>query len=160
MCFVNAVLQLLVHSPPFWNMFRELGDLKGQHGAGLATGGGATPLADGTMRFLEEFVFKEPPPTQQATGGKPREGEETNEEYDADDTFEPTYMGEAMKEKKQLKTMLVRFRAAWRLAVTDLCWPNMYRMANGRMRKSFFRLYLKRFSRYLLLLVALLLHPE
>ncbi|KAI0268541.1 hypothetical protein BGY98DRAFT_334976 [Russula aff. rugulosa BPL654] len=28
-CFANAVLQLLVNSPPFWNLFRELGDLKG-----------------------------------------------------------------------------------------------------------------------------------
>ena len=28
-CFVNALLQLLVHSPPFWNLCSELGDLGG-----------------------------------------------------------------------------------------------------------------------------------
>lgn len=34
MCFANAVLQLLVHPSPFWNLFRKLGDLKEQCGAG------------------------------------------------------------------------------------------------------------------------------
>ena len=119
MCFVNAVLQLLVHSPPFWNLFRELGDLKGQRGGGgagsLEVGGGATPLVDASIRFLEEFMFKEePPPTQQspqqAAGGKPSEDEEAKKEHKSGDSFEPTYMYDAMKEKRQLKHLLVRFR--------------------------------------------------
>ena len=114
--FVNAVLQLLVHSPPFWNLFREMGDLKGQREAGgLETGGSATPLVDATVRFFEEFVFKEkeppPPPTQQPpqhTDGKPKEDEEANKEQNAVDSFEPTYIYRAMREKTQLKDLLVR----------------------------------------------------
>jgi hypothetical protein len=53
MCFANAVLQLLVHSPPFWNLFRELGDLKGKRGeGGPDIGGSATPLVDAMVRFF------------------------------------------------------------------------------------------------------------
>jgi hypothetical protein len=63
MCFANAVLQLLVHSPPLWDLFRELGDLKGPHRAGAPeTSDCAIPLVDATLSFFEEFVFKEPPP--------------------------------------------------------------------------------------------------
>jgi len=112
-CLVKAVLQLLVHSPPFWDLFRELGDVKGQHGAGSPeTGGSATPLMDATVRFFEEFEFKEkePPPTRQslqrAAGRKPREDEKVKKERNA----VPTYMYDAMKEKRQLKSLLVRSR--------------------------------------------------
>jgi ubiquitin carboxyl-terminal hydrolase 10 len=121
MCFANAVLQLLVHSPPFWNLFKHLGNLKGQRGAeGSKIGGGATPLVDAMVRFLEEFVFreKEPPPTQitqqllqHATRGKPREDGEEKNENNFVDSFEPTYMYDAMKVKRQLKNLLVRSRA-------------------------------------------------
>jgi hypothetical protein len=118
MCFVNAVLQLLVHSPPFWNMFRELGDLEGQREVRSSeTGGGATPLVDATVRFSKEFVLteKEPPllqrPPEQAAGGKPKEDEEAKKEDDAGISFEPTYMYDAMKEKRQLKNLLVRSRS-------------------------------------------------
>ena len=113
MCFANAVLQLLVHFPPFWDLFRELGDLKGQRGAGgPETGGGATPLADATVRFFKEFVFKEEPPSmpqpvQQIAKRKPREGEEGKKENKVTDSFEPTYMYDAMREKGQLKNLLV-----------------------------------------------------
>jgi hypothetical protein len=116
-CFANAVLQLLVHSPPFRNLFWELGGLLGQRGAGgPETGGGATPLVDATVRFFKEFVFKEePPPTQQppqqAAGRKPRESKEEKFKNKVVDSFEPTYMYDAMKEKAQLKTFLVRSRA-------------------------------------------------
>ena len=125
-CFANAVLQLLVYSPQFWNLFRELGDLKGLRGAGgLETGGGATPLVDVTVRFFEEFMFKgkELPPTQQlprqTTGGKPSEDEEAEYEHKAVDSFEPIYMYDAMKEKRQLKKLLVGARATNPPAVTD-----------------------------------------
>ena len=118
MCFANAVLQLLVHSPLFRNLFRGLGDVKGQRAAGgLETGGGATPLVDATMRFFEELMFKEkgPPPTQQppqqAARGKPRDDDEQeNENNKVLDSFEPTYMYDAMKEKRKLKDLLVRLR--------------------------------------------------
>jgi hypothetical protein len=32
---MNTLLLLLVHFPLFWNLSRELGDLKGQHGEGF-----------------------------------------------------------------------------------------------------------------------------
>ena len=114
MCFANAVLQLLVHSPPFWDLFRELGDLKGPRGAGVPeTSDAATPLADATLRFFEEFLFKEkdqPPPQeppQRVSGGKLTEDEETKE-FNADSSFKPRHMYNAMKEKRQLKNLLVR----------------------------------------------------
>jgi ubiquitin carboxyl-terminal hydrolase 10 len=109
-------LQLLVNSPPFWNLFRELVDLKGQRGAGVPeTGGGATPLVDATTRFLKEFIVEEGSPlmqqqSQPGAGETSRDGEE-KKDGDVVDSFEPTYMYDAMKEKRQLKPLLVRFRA-------------------------------------------------
>jgi ubiquitin carboxyl-terminal hydrolase 10 len=114
MCFANSVLQLLVHTPPFWNLLKELGDLKGQHGeVGAETGGGATPLVDATMKFFEEFVFKDESllaqqPPQQAAERKPREDEEARKGRNTTDSFEPMYMYDAMKEKILLKNLLVR----------------------------------------------------
>ena len=110
MCFANAVLQLLVHSPPFWDLFRELDDLKDRRGEGPET-----PLTSATARFFDEFVYnEEPPPTQrqtlQAARGKPSEGEEETSENKTVESFDPTYMYDAMKEKKQLKDLLVRTR--------------------------------------------------
>ena len=124
MCFTNSVLQMLVHSPQFCNMFRELGSLKGLHGEeGPETG--ATPLMAATVRFFEEFVSKEkelPPqqPSQQAAGGMPREDEEAMKEYNVVDSFEPVHMYDAMKEKRRLKMLLVSSRPS-RPFVTDLC---------------------------------------
>ena len=109
---MNAVLQLLVYSPPFWNLFEELGNLKGQREArGAETSGDATPLVGATVRFFEEFMIKEelPPtqqPTPQAAGGQPRE-EGVIKKDNAVDSFEPTYMYDAIKEKRQLKHLLV-----------------------------------------------------
>ena len=100
-CFANTVLQLLVNLPPFWNLFRELDDLKRQRGAVvLETGRGATPLVAATDRFFKEFIIEESPSklphSQLATGGTSRA-----------DLLEPTYMYDAMKEKRQLKALLV-----------------------------------------------------
>ena len=117
MCFANAVLQLLVHSPHLWNLFRQLGDLSELRGeGGPAIGGGATPLMDATVRFFEEFMDKgkEPPPMLQPprqADGKPREGGEAKKESNAIDSFIPTYIYDAMKEKRKLKGLLVRSRA-------------------------------------------------
>ena len=110
MCFANAVLQLLVHTPAFCDLFGELGDLKGQREArGSKTGGGATPLVDALVRFFEEFVLKEPQPPRQAAGEKQMEDEEEKRKNSVVDSFEPTYMYDAMKEKEQLNILLVRF---------------------------------------------------
>jgi Family of unknown function (DUF6535) len=168
MCFANAVLQLLMHLPPFWELFKGLGDLKGPRKAGVSeTSDCATPLVDATLKFFEEFMFEERPPFRQVAEGKSREDEDGTQEYDTVNLFEPMYMYDAMKEKRKLKNLLVRSRATYRPAVTDPCWPNVYRMANSRMRKSFsiftsMRL-MKNCSRYSLLRMVTsrpLLHPE
>ena len=105
-------MQLLVHSPPFWDLFRGLDDLKDRRGKGPET-----PLTNATVIFFGEFVFKEkePPPTQrpprQAARGNPNEGaSEGEEENRTMDSFDPTYIYDAMKEKKQLKDLLVGSR--------------------------------------------------
>ena len=111
MCFANAVLQLLLHTPAFCDLFGELGDLKGRCEARVSkTGGGATPLVDASVRLFEEFVLKEPQmrPPRQAAGGQQMEDEEEKRKNNVVDSFEPTYMYDAMKEKEQLKILLVR----------------------------------------------------
>jgi hypothetical protein len=118
MCFANAVLQLFVYSPPFWNLVWQLEDLKGRRRGGLGPGGCATPLVDAMIKFFNEFLFKdkEPLPTQQplqqpeTTKGKAKEGEVEKKDNKIMDSFEPTYLYEAIKEKRQLKHMLVRTR--------------------------------------------------
>ena len=130
---MNAVLQLLVHSPPFWNLFRGLETFyhpamimipqvrkasprsEGQRGAGgLEISGCRTPLVDAMLRFFEEFMYKEgPPPIQQPPEqdtGEPREDEEEKKETKVVDSFKPTYMYDAMEEKRQLNEFLVRSR--------------------------------------------------
>ncbi|KAI0247916.1 hypothetical protein BJV78DRAFT_1285139 [Lactifluus subvellereus] len=111
MCFANAVLQLLVYCPLFWKLFRELGRLMGQRGRGdgQESGGGPTPLVDATVRFLEEFVYEEKKASpaqqpQQAARGKAKEEEEKKED-DGVDSFIPTYVYDAMKEKKRFDNM-------------------------------------------------------
>ena len=116
MCFANAVLQLLVNSPPSWNLFRDLADLKGQRGAGFPeTGGGATPLVDATVRFFREFIVGEESPSTeqqlQLASGKTSRVDEEKKDNKLDDSFEPTYLYDAMKEKRQLRPLLVRSRA-------------------------------------------------
>ena len=115
MCFGDAILQLLVNLPPFRDLFTELCDPKDQHAAGTSeTCGGAIPLVDATVRFLKEFVVEESPSTEQqaqpamsGTAGADEEKEDDN----LVDSFEPAYMYDAMREKKQLKPLLVRSRA-------------------------------------------------
>ena len=167
MCFANAVLQLLVHSPPFWNLIKELGDLNRQSGTGgPETGGGRIPLVDATVRFFEEFTVNEKePPTEHAAIRKQMENEEEKKENKK--LFEPTYMYDAMNEKKQLKSLLVRFRVPHSTLLPLICADNVSRMANSRMQKSFSASISTRLmtscSRYSLLLVVtsrLLLHPE
>ena len=115
-CFANAVLQLLVNLPPFWDLFRELGDQMGQRRPGVhEAGGSATPLVDATVGFVKEFMVEDKSPSteqqsQPATGGTSRADEEKKDE-NAVDPFKATYMYDAMKEKRQLKPLLVCSRA-------------------------------------------------
>ena len=117
MCFANAVFQLLVRSPRFWDLFKELGDLKGQRGKGGPEIGGATPLIVATVKFFKEFMLKEePPPTQQepqhSAERSPSKDEGAKKVPNVVDSFEPIYMYDAMKEKKQLERLLVRYPVA------------------------------------------------
>jgi ubiquitin carboxyl-terminal hydrolase 10 len=114
MCFANAVLQLLVYCPPFWKLFREVGRLTGPRERGERIGGNATLLVDATVKFLEEFVYEEKKPLvaqqpqQQAGNGKAKEEEDEKKEDDGVDSFIPTYVYDAMKEKKRFDNMRVR----------------------------------------------------
>ena len=89
----NAVLQLLVYCPLFSNLFSDLGRLTGQtgqrgQGVGQRTNCGTTQLVDATFRLLDEFADKK--------------------EDDDTEPFAPTYVYDAMKEKRQFKNLLVR----------------------------------------------------
>jgi ubiquitin carboxyl-terminal hydrolase 10 len=123
-------------------LFRELGRLMGQS-EGVETGGGATPLVDATVRFLDEFTHKEKlSPThqflQQATRGKVREDEHGKKEDDGVHPFLSTYVFDAMKKKRQFITIRVRSCAHVIAFVTDLRWSTLYyRMASNRMRLCF-----------------------
>ena len=113
-CLANAVFQLLVHCPPFLNLFRDLGELVGQRGLGEGkeTSGGATPLVDAMVKVLDEFVYKVelsmPQQSQQnTTKGKVRGNEDGKNEHGVVGTFNPRYMYDAMKENRWLKHLLV-----------------------------------------------------
>ena len=140
MCFANVALQLLVHCPQFWNQLKYTSRLISQRGEpkGQQTGGVMTVLVDATFRLLDEFVQKKTSLTQRlAQKGKAREDEIEKKGDNEMDPFIPTYVYDAMKEKKQFKSMLVRTCAHIARFVSELCWPILYRTGGSRMRKSF-----------------------
>ena len=109
MCFAIAVLQLLVHSPPSWNLFKKLRELKEQWALkNLENCGGVTPLVDATIRFFAEFTSEEKM-SPSAPHGNPNEGEEKGKNNRLVNSFNPTYLYDVMKESGQLKTLLVSF---------------------------------------------------
>ncbi|KAG2052780.1 cysteine proteinase [Suillus hirtellus] len=103
LCFANAVLQVLVYCPPFWRFFTDLGRLL------EPTEESKTPLVDATIRFIREFMPKERVPVEGKGKGVERYGsnglvhEEVNE--DIMDSFMPTYVHDALKEKKRFDHM-------------------------------------------------------
>ncbi|KAI0050880.1 cysteine proteinase [Auriscalpium vulgare] len=110
MCFANSVLQLLTYCPPFWRLFGELGrnlsipEGKEKDSRELSEGG--TPLVDATIRFLQEFVYEEKKPVNGTLNGRGRAKEvEREEEADTLDFFIPSYVYDAMKEKKRFDNM-------------------------------------------------------
>jgi len=73
----------------------------------------ATPLVDATVRFLEEFVYEEKkflPMQQQQQGSRGEAREEEKKEEEGEESFMPTYVYDAMKEKKRFDNMRVRTR--------------------------------------------------
>ena len=116
MSLANAVLQLLVSCPPFLDLLRELGQLMGE-GEGGETGGATTPLINATIRFLDEFAYKEKsslmqPFLLQAPRCNMREDEEKTEMNDAEDRFISRCVVDAMKEKKRFINVRVRSHAS------------------------------------------------
>ncbi|KAF9014213.1 hypothetical protein BDQ17DRAFT_1419116 [Cyathus striatus] len=98
MCFANAVLQVLVYCPPFVRLFSELG---------RALGVKSEKEKEGKKSGKErEFVVKEEvaPVTKKNGKGKEREREENDDDWDGE-SFIPTYVYDAMKEKKRFDNM-------------------------------------------------------
>ena len=104
MYLANAVLQSLVHCPPFRDLFRDQGRLVDEREGG-ENSGVATPLIDTTVRFLNEFAYKENSSlTHQAARGKVREAEDGKKEGDGvPHSFLSlaTDIYDVMKEKRQ-----------------------------------------------------------
>ena len=97
MCFANAVLQLLAYCAPFARLFESIGKVlpgaeEGKRKRDVEEG--ATPLVDATVRFLREFG--------------PVERKRDEEEEEGIDSFLPSYVYDAMKEKKRFASMVVR----------------------------------------------------
>ena len=104
MCFANAVLQVLVYCPPFWRLFTELGkyiSTNESHRNGVVE----TPLVNAIIQFLKEFV-PDPPATSNDPKAKGKERED--DAFDELESFIPTYVYDAMKEKKRFANMIVR----------------------------------------------------
>ncbi|KAG1756886.1 uncharacterized protein EDB91DRAFT_1094988 [Suillus paluster] len=105
LCFANAVLQVLVYCPPFWKFFTDLGRLL------EPTEESKTPLVDATIRFVKEFAPKDRAPVEGKGKGKGVERYGANglvhEEVEEDimDSFMPTYVHDALKEKKRFDHM-------------------------------------------------------
>jgi hypothetical protein len=103
MYLASAVLQSLVYCPPFRELFRDL-----DHREGGETGGGVSPLVDATVRFLDEFAYKEKSLTHQATRGKVKEDEDVKNEGEGVHSFLSTDVYDALKQKRQFIIMRVR----------------------------------------------------
>jgi ubiquitin carboxyl-terminal hydrolase 10 len=72
-----------------------------------------TPLIYATIRFLDEFAYKEKPSLtkpdpEKAPKGKAKEDDADNEENGDVDSLMPTYVYDAMKEKRRFVNMKVR----------------------------------------------------
>ncbi|KAI0371656.1 cysteine proteinase [Pilatotrama ljubarskyi] len=104
MCFANAVLQILVYCPPFHRFFSELRKhLAGPVVGSQREGTKATPLVDATIQFLREFV---PDPPAAGADSKAKGKEREDDLFDELDSFIPSYVYDAMKEKKRFANMI------------------------------------------------------
>lgn len=111
MCFANSVLQVLVYCLPFHRLFRELGNVLVGPVVGSKESG--TPLVDATVEFMKEFAGEDekevPPPgangSRSSGSGKGKEREKSEEREWEGEALIPTYIYEAMKEKKRFDGM-------------------------------------------------------
>lgn len=94
MCFANAVLQVLVYCPPFYRLFVELGKYVANPQVNYDYSKSA-PLVASTVQFLKEFE----PKVESFANIDDTDG------FDGIDSFLPTYVYVAMKEKKRFDSM-------------------------------------------------------
>jgi ubiquitin carboxyl-terminal hydrolase 10 len=107
----NAILQSLVYCLPFRDLFRGLGHLVGQCEGGEAAEH-VTPLIDTTVRFLNEFAYKEKlSVTHQVARGELEEDGKKGD--DGIHSLLSTHVYDAMKEKRQF---IMRVRSCVHLA--------------------------------------------
>lgn len=100
MCFANAVLQILVYCPPFHRLFSELGRfLAGPVVGTQKEGSRATPLIDATIQFIREFV-------PESKADPKAKGKEREDDFYEPESFIPSYVYDAMKEKKRFASMI------------------------------------------------------
>ena len=106
MSLASTVLQSLIYCPPFRDLFRDLSVGQCERGE---TGGWATPLIDATVRFLDEFAYKEKSSmTHQVARSKARVDEDGKRENDGMHSFLLTDVYDALKEKRQFTAVKVR----------------------------------------------------
>jgi ubiquitin carboxyl-terminal hydrolase 10 len=125
MYFANAVLQMLVYTPPFQKLFVELGRLKGaKDNKGKKKNTDKTPLVDAMIEFVKEFVLDDVRSangyeladgwgggneTEWADGwgrGNEMEWEDGGEDEGMwEKSFIPTYVYDALKKTKRFDDM-------------------------------------------------------
>ena len=125
MNLVDAVLHLLVNCPPFRDLFRDVGRLVVQREEG-GIGGSTTPLMDATVRFMNEFEYKEKTSSkhlflQQAARANVKEDEDGKKEEDGVLSFPSTCVYDAIKKKRQFIVMRVHSCAHVVAFDTDPC---------------------------------------
>ncbi|KAK0211277.1 hypothetical protein DFS33DRAFT_1251525 [Desarmillaria ectypa] len=106
MCFANSVLQILLYCPPFFRLFYELSRLV-VSGAKIL---GEAHLTEATMTFLKEFFEDEKddakePESSTTAQGKGKEKMSVNDDDWERESFIPTYIYDALKEKKRFDNM-------------------------------------------------------
>ena len=100
----NAVLQSLVYCPLFRELFKDLGQREGGE-----SGDDATPLVGATVRFSDEFAYKEKSSlTHGALRGRTREDEDGKKGDEGVHSFSSTDVYDVMKEKRQFVSIRVR----------------------------------------------------
>ncbi|EDR03249.1 uncharacterized protein LACBIDRAFT_307470 [Laccaria bicolor S238N-H82] len=111
MCFANSVLQILVYCAPFYQLFGELGRVMPEPVVGKESQSQKEqPLVAATVAFLKEFKGKDVVGAGGARNGsvgrkgKEREEREQLDDWDGD-SFLPSYVYDAMKEKKRFDNM-------------------------------------------------------
>lgn len=127
----------MVYCEPFWTLFEEMG--KVVSGRGKEWRG--TPLVDATIDFLREFAVDDSKgKTKAKEGGNGKSGkgkerydgngvlvkEEDDVEENVTDSFLPTYVYEALKEKKRFDNMRVCF-----FVITQFLFPVLTYMIQG-----------------------------